>query len=242
MIRRPAPLLALLGLFVSACATLEEEPWARSSAGHHQLSLLTGTTAYRADVDATGLDGPLTGLSDSDETTLDPKFGVQGEYVYHVTDAIGLGAGAGARIFDPTGLELFGAGMDAHEFTSTHLFLLSRYYLPAFGEEQRWRPYLGLDLGYVPDVSFDATIDYGGGFTEEFHYDGDSYWSLGFRGAIACLLTDALSLELGTFYELPLDTSDAIFTANVPGAGPSDVAGEVSPSGFVFFLALSWHL
>jgi hypothetical protein len=233
-------LFTLLGL--GACSMLEEEPWERSSQGHHQLTVITGTTAYEAELDASGESGPLAGQSDTTESTLDAKFGIQLEYAYHLTQAFALGAGAGVRIFDPEATTLYGASVDPDEYTSTHLFLISRYYLPSFGAEKRWRPYLGLDLGYVPSVDLDVTVDYGGGLTEQVDYDGSSYWSLGMRAALAYLISDALSFELGTFYELPLSTSDATFTVDIPGAGSSDVDGELSPSGFVFFLGLAWHL
>lgn len=229
-----------LAVWAVSCTSLEKEPWAKTEAGSHGLSLLTGTTAYEAEVRAQGVDGPIAGLSDSTETTLDPKFGVQLEYTYFVLDDFGIGAGGGVRRFDPTSTELFGAGFDADEFQTTHLFLTTRYFLPALGDAKRWRPLVGIDLGYVPEVDLDSTVDYGGGFTQPVHYDGDAYWSLGFRAAFACLLSDALSFEIGSFYEVPLDSSDATFTLDIPGAGSSDVAGEILPSGFVFYVGLAY--
>jgi hypothetical protein len=54
-------------------------------------------------------------------------------------------------------------------------------------------------------------------------------------------MTDALSLDFGAIYEFPIDSSDATFTLDIPGAGTSDVDGELSPSGFVFFIGISYY-
>lgn len=237
----PAALWTLLiALSSASCASLEREPWAKTKQGEHSLGLITGTTAYEADVSVSALDGPIAGASDSTETTLEPQFGVQLEYGYFIADDVSIGAIVGMRRFDPDSVELLGAGFDPDAFNTTHLFLSSRWFLPTFGEEQRWRPYVGLDLGYVPEVNFDARVDYGGGFTQDLEYDGDAYWKLAFRAALACLLTDRLSFEIGSQYELPLDSSDATITLDIPGAGSSNVAGEIEPQGFVFFLGLSY--
>lgn len=230
----------LVALSSASCATLEREPWAKTGQGEHSLTLLTGTTVYEADVEVSGLDGPIAGATDSAETTLDPEFGMQLEYGYFLVDDISIGAIAGVRRFDPDSVELLGVDFDPDAFTTSHFFLASRWFLPAFGDEQRWRPYVGLDLGYVPEVSFDARVDYGGGFTQEVEYDGDAYWKVVFRAALACLLTDRLSVEVGSQYELPLDSSDATITLDIPGAGSSNVAGEIEPAGFVLFVALSY--
>ena len=243
-VRSIRPRAAALCLFVAvcaaSCASLEREPWAKTKSGEHSLTLLTGTTAYEAEIDVTAEDGPIAGLSDSAESTLDPEFGVQLEYGYFVADDFSLGAAAGARRFDPDSVELFGAGFDGDSFWTTHLYLTSRYFLPAFGDEERWRVYLGLDLGYVPAVDLDATVDYGGGFTQDVSYEGDAFWQVAMRAAIACLLTDRLSVELGSQYEIPLDSSDDTITLDIPGAGTSNVASEILPEGFVFFLALTY--
>jgi hypothetical protein len=241
VIRPSSPFLHVsLALGLCGCAQLEKEPWSRTAQGSHSLALLTGTALYQAELDVQGQDGPIAGLTDSAESDLQPQFGLQLEYGYFVVDNFSVGAAFGLRRFDPDPVEIFGAGFDGDTFTSTHFFLTTRYYLPPFGAERRWRPLVGLDLGYVPEVSLDATVDYGGGFTEQVQYDGDSFWKLGLRAALACLLTDRLAFEFGAFYELPLSTSDATLTLDIPGAGPSQVSGEIRPSGFVFYLGLSY--
>lgn len=237
---RLGPRLALAALATS-CQTLEHEPWSQVQAGTQSVSAITGWSSYYAEARFEGESGALEGMEDSDRSVLTPQFGAFVDYKHYLSESFALGAYGGVRSFDPEPATVFGAEFDAEAFETIHLFLTSRYFLPPIGQSRRWRPFLGLDLGYIPEVPLDATVDYGGGFTEEVEYDGDDYWTLGFLGAVSYLLRDNLSVEFGAFWEKALDTTDATLTLNVPGAGPARVDGELEPGEWIYFVSLTYY-
>jgi outer membrane protein W len=144
------------------------------------------------------------------------------------------------RAFEPEAGALFSDPVEFEDFQTYHFFLTSRYYL-VIEEEHRIRPFLGLDLGYIPEVKFSATVDYGGGLTQNLNFEGDDYWSLGLVAGASYLLAEKLSLDYGVIYEVALDTSDDRLTLDVPGRGQVETLAELDPSGFIFFAGITMY-
>jgi len=200
---------------------------------------MTGWAEYEAEVEVSGIDGPLAGAADSASAHLDPRFGAFLEYKYFLTDDFALGGWAGVRSFDPDRISLFGVGFDGAPFETFHLALTSRYFLSPMGHSERWKPFLGLDLSYVPRVPLEAEVTYAPGVQERVEYSGDSYFTLNPVVGTSYCLADRLTLDLGTFYEFALGSSDDVITLNTP-MGTAHVDGSLDPSGFIFFAVLTY--
>ncbi|HJP03290.1 MAG TPA: hypothetical protein QF764_16120 [Planctomycetota bacterium] len=54
-------------------------------------------------------------------------------------------------------------------------------------------------------------------------------------------MTDSAALEFGAWYEFSLGNSDDEITLNTP-LGSSNIDGSMDPSGFIFFVSISYYL
>ena len=239
---RAALALALVPL-AHACRApeLTQDPWSAWGAGTHTLGASTGWAVYEAEVELTGTSGPLTGQNGSDPTDLEPRWGAALKYQYLLNDNFALGAIVEARTFDPDPVAPLSASIDGDDYTSLHFLLTSRYYFDGLGATKRWRPYIGLDLGYVPEVDIDATVDYSPlpVPSESITLSGDEYWTLSPLVGLQYLLSDRLSLDFGAFYDFALDSTDDTITLTNVG---STVDGEVTPEGLIFFVGVGYAL
>jgi len=243
---QPSSLLAAaLGIAVLAsCQPLQHDAWSQIGKGSNELVVSSGWSVYEARVEVEGQDGALTGESGADTTELDPNFGAGLRYSHFLTDSWSLGLLLEYRSFDADPVMPIAAVIDAEDYESTHIILANRFYGNTFGDEDRWRVLAGIDLGYIPEVELDATVDYGPGGTEDISVEGDEYFTFGALLGLSYLLQDNLAMSFGAFYEHPLDSSDDSVVLNVPvpgvGTVPSRLDAEVHPDGFIGFVSLSY--
>lgn len=235
---------ALSALCLSSCTTLEHPAWSKVGKGTNELTVSSGWAIYEAEVSVEGQDGALAGESGSDTTDLEPNFGAGLRYSHFLTDNWSLGLLFEYRSFNADPVMPIAAEIDADDYESSHFILANRFYGNTFGEEDRWRLVGGIDLGYVPKVELDATVNYAPGVSEDISVEGDEYWTIGALVGLSYLMRDNLALSFGAFYEFPLDSSDDSVVLNVPvpgvGTVPSRLDAEVDPQGLIGYIGLSY--
>ncbi len=238
--------LALIAGSTASCMTqLDSTAWSRIGKGTHTVGASSGWAFYEADVELTDLDGSPDLGTGSQKTDLDPIFGAALKYNYFIADNYALGFIYEARTFDPDPVAPLDSPIDADEYTSSHFLLSTRYWSDPVGASNRWKWFTGLDLNYSPGVALDATVLYAPGFQERLSLDGDEFFTLNPVIGTSYLLRDQLSMELGFFYEFPIDSSDDTLTLNIPnGLGGTDantIDGSLEPQGLIFFAGLTYY-
>lgn len=238
--------LPVLLLSFASCAAvespLEAEPWSEFQEGKTVIGATTGWALFEAKARAVGKSGVLEGESGTDTSTLRPQYGGAVKMHHMITDHFGLGGIVELRSFNPEVLKPLSATLRAEDFETWHLVLSSRYYFSSFEDAVRWRPYVGLDLTYVPEVDLgQVNVDYpdGSGIPDEqVAAKGSEYWGLGGVVGFNYLVSDELILEFGAFYEYALTTSeDTVAFQNLGGA---EAQLALRAQGVIAFLGLSY--
>lgn len=247
MFPTPRVLLSCLGLAaLGSCSALGQpltsEPYSEFGAGKTVLGASTGWAFYGAEATAAGTSGVLEGDSGSDTTTLTPNYGGAIKLGHMISDQVLIGGIVELRSFDPDPIAPLSATLTADDFETWHIILSTRYFFDAFGSSRRWRPFAGIDLSYIPDVSLgEVRVDYPDAsmIPDEFkQVTGSDYWAIGAVGGVNYLITDHVTLDLGAFYEYSLTTSDASVSFDNLGGATADIA--IRPQGLVLFAGLSY--
>ena len=242
-------LSAALLLALSSCTAtelLEHDPWAETGAGHHLVGTSTGWAWYKATVSAKGKDGALapggTPEVGEDDTDLEPNWGGALKYHYFLTDHLALGGIVELRSFDPDPVSPLSAELEPEDFQTIHLLASSRWFFDPIRGGKRWKPFLGLDLGFIPSVDLgQVTVKYQGGIPDEtVEAEGSSYWTIAPVGGFSYWLAPGMTLDIGAFYEWPLTASEDTVRFENLGGAKADV--KVEPEGWIGFVGLSWHL
>lgn len=261
--QRPFRLAALAAVFAPAfvsCASLTDNSvsWPDDMTGRHVVGASSGWAFVEADVDLSNGTGPLAdpifGGTDvgSSTTDLDPVFGLGLKYFHYLTNNWMIGLIYEHRIFDPESTRPLSADLDIDDFGTNHIILDLRYQFDAMGKNRRFRPFVAVELGYVPEVRADGEARYEAipplGITptrEDVSLKGDGFMTLGFVAGGSWLLRENLTFDFGAFYEFALDpTEDTItlnpFPNNPPLNQPSTYDGELLESGLYLSAGLSW--
>jgi hypothetical protein len=241
--RTARPLLPAIALGVCACnAALEDEPWSHMRAGSHLVGLSSGWAFDDVTVEAEGTSGILHGEAGEDDVRLDPQYGGALKYSYMLTDEVSLGLIVEGRTFEAEGVAPLTAKLTPEEFTTFHYQLSGRYFSAPFTQHERWRGFVGLDLGFVPSVEFgNVLVEYPAatGIPDEtLDVQAESYWSLGVVAGGQYLLTDDMTLDLGVFYEWSITPGDA--TLSLANLGGAEADFEVWTRGFFPFIGVSF--
>ena len=234
-------------LALTSCQALQDEPWARVRKGTKTVGLSTGWAIYSAEVEAEGKNGVLApaGIPETgtDDTDLTARYGGALKTNYYLTDRFSIGGIVEFRSFDADPVSPLTAELEPDTFETLHFLLSARYWPDPIGETRRWRPFVGLDLGYIPNVEFDnvqVTYEASSGLPPEtVQLEGEAYWTLAPVVGMSYLLRDNLSLELGGFYEFAFTPSEETLTLANLGGAQADV--EVWPEGFIFFAGLTYY-
>jgi outer membrane protein W len=239
-------LVAVCTMVLASCASmtpaLEEPPFEEFSRGSTLIGVTTGWAHFRGKAKAAGQTGVLEGQTGTDTATLNANYGGAIKLQHLVTDNFALGGIFEVRSFSPDSLQPLNATLRAEDFETYHLALSGRYYFDSFDGARRLRPYLGLDLSYVPEVKLgEVSVDYpsSSGFpSESQEVTGSDYWAIGGVGGVNYLLTDSLIFELGAFYEYAVTTSNATIAFDSLGGAQAELA--LRPQGLVVFGGLSY--
>jgi opacity protein-like surface antigen len=251
----PLRAASILGLVLAAsCASplqhfsepLSAPAWSDKGEGTRSVGFSSGWAYYGAEIEAEGVSGALVdeGVPQTGTDTMDfsPRYGGAVKYDYSVTDSLSLGLRAEVRNFEADPISALSATLTADPFSTYHLVATSRYHLEPFGHENRWRPFVGLDLGYIPGVDLGSVaVDYPaetGIPSEAGEIKASSYLSMAVGGGASYLLRDNLSFDMGAFYEWAFTPGkERLKLANLGGA-EADI--EVWPGGFLVFFGLTW--
>lgn len=238
---------------LASCTTLEsgiqhlpghqeslQDPWSAVKAGQTSAGFSTGWAFYGAEAEA---EGTINGNFESgtDSTTLTPRYGGALKVNHYFTDDFSLGFIYEHRNFEADPVSPLSASLVSEPFSTNHFLLSSRYWLAPTGNQKRWRPFIGLDLGYVPEVDFgEVYVDYPSPVQDEtIQIVGSSYWTLGIVGGASYMIKPGLSLDVGAFYEWAITPGEDTLILNNLGGSPVDV--EVWPSGLIISGGLSWY-
>lgn len=235
--------VALAVALLASCATLEHEPYELFGKGKTVVGASTGWAVYEAKAEASGVSGFLQGKQGSDTAKLTPNFGGALKLHHMLSDRIALGGIIELRSFDPDSLQPLDAKLSSGDFETIHLIASSRYFFDPFGHERRLRPFLGLDLSYIPDVALgEVEVDYSpSNLPKEYvNVTGSAYWAIGFVGGVQCLLRDHLTLDMGGFYEYSFTPSEA--TVAFQNLGGAEAKMELYPRGLILFVGLTYSL
>ena len=229
-------------LFLSSCASDLTDPWAGIGKGSTTVGTSTGWAFYGAEIEAEGTGGVLAGETGTDDPDLTPNYGAALKVNRFITDDFSLGLVYELRNFDADPIAPLSAELTADAFTTNHFLLSGRYWLSPKGDAGRWKPFVGLDLGYIPEVDFGAVdVNYPGAIpNEDVNIVGSSYWTLGVVAGASYMLKKGLSLDMGAFYEFALTPGEDTLTFPNLGNATADV--EVWPEGLVIFGGLTWYL
>ena len=235
--------LALIGaLILSSCASNMTDPWAGIGAGATTIGTSTGWAFYGAATEAEGTGGVLAGETGTDDTDLTPNYGAALKVNHFITDDFSLGLVYELRNFDADPVAPLSAELTPDAFTTHHFLLSSRYWLKPMGNDGRWKPFVGVDLGYIPEVNFgEVDVNYPGSIpNENVTIVGSSYWTLGLVAGASYMLLEGLSLDMGAFYEFALTPGED--TLVFPNLGNATADVEVWAEGLVLFGGLTWYL
>lgn len=227
---------------LSINAPLEGDPWEQFGQGTTVIGASTGWAFYQGKAKAAGTSGVLTGDTGTDTAELEPNYGGAIKMHHMVTDHIALGGIVEYRSFDPESLMPLSATLTAEDFETWHFILSSRYFFDGLGATKSWRPFLGLDLSYIPEVALGSVnVDYpasSGIPDEQINVTGSDYWAIGGVAGFSYQVYDDLAFDVGAFYEYSLNTSDASVRFNNLGGATADMA--LRPQGLIFFMGLTY--
>jgi hypothetical protein len=255
--------LLLAAIFsMPACASIADPnaQWPEDSKGTHQFGVASGWAFAQADVKLKNGTGPLAdpalggNPNGASTTELEPIFGLGLRYMYFLTNNWAIGGTFEHRIFDPESTRPLNADVDIDSFGTNHLVFDVRYVMDPIGEKKRLRPYLALQLGYVPGVEADGVVDYGDSFagvgrpgvTEDISLEGDSFITAGALVGASYLLRDGLSFDMSVFFEKALTSTEAPLILNpIPGVPvlgtESRYDGSLQLEGLFLTFGLSWY-
>ena len=253
------PLLGLAALpCFTSCALIQEDiKFEGDFTGKNLIGASTGWAFVSADVDLSNGTGPLAnpvlGGSDvgSSSSDLEPVFGLGLKYYHYLTNNWLAGVILEYRIFDPESTRPLSADVDIDDFGTTHLIIEGRYQFDPMLKSQRLRPYLGVQLGFVPGVDADGTVSYEPiaalglpATSERINLDGSSFFTLGFVAGASYLIRENMTFDFGAFYEFGLSPTEdelVLDPYNTPPLdSPSSYDGELLESGLYLTAGLSW--
>jgi len=210
-------------------------------------------TFYGADSDMK-VTSPDTGeiLIDADlETEMIGRFGLGGGYQRFIRDDFALHVGVEGRYTEPVvnnppqtagGLDVFTPG-DVVQFQAS---IGGRWWLPTRWTAQgRLRPFVGIDLSFVPETNFDVLAQLNDDLAIPFEFTGSSYWTIGPCVGLSYQWEDDLVVHLTVFYEKALSVSEDLVFLAIPGVDPDFVppfptTTTVDAAGVIGFLSVSW--
>ncbi len=256
LIARAVPLAALFSF--TSCALIQEDiQFEDDFTGKNLFGVSSGWAFVEADVDLSNGTGPLAdpiiGGSDVGDarSDLDPVFGLGLKYFHYITNNWVIGLIYEYRIFDPTPTSPLNAEVDIDDFGTHHFILDGRYQFNPVDKAKRLRPFVGVQLGFVPGVDADGDVNYEPvsalglpATSERINLDGDSFFTLGFVAGASYLIRENMTFDFGAFYEYALSpTSDQLVLDpyDVPPLdGPSTYDGELLERGLYLSFGVSW--
>lgn len=254
--------LSILAATLASCASIvhPDAKWKEDATGTRQFGISSGWAFAEADVELKNGTGPLAdpdiggNPNGASTTDLDPVFGLGLKYFYWLDNNWSVGGIAEYRVFDPDPTMPLSAEVNLDDFGTTHFILDMRYSMDAMGPDSRWRPFAAFQVGYIPEITADGTVNYGDAFDalgfpdqrERITLSGDDFWTLGIVAGASYLIRDGLSFDLGVFYERAITATEATLELTPqPGVGilgeTSAYDGSLKERGLYLTFGLSWY-
>lgn len=244
LIQRGAALLlasSLLGLGACQAPALQYPAWSQIGEGTTTVGASTGWAFYSAEMTAAGQTGVLTGETGTDNVDLTPRYGGALKGQYFISDNIALGAIVELRSFEPDPAMPLSAELLADPFDTIHWLATSRYFFEPMGEENRWKPFVGVDYAYINEVDFGSVqVNYPAPFpSENINIKAGSYTTIALVGGASYLWNDTASLDFGAFYEWTDKAGEVTLTFPNLGGATADVS--VEPEGLILFVGMTFY-
>lgn len=249
--------LGLLSFFHGACASpppLERPPWHGHMEGSQAWTGKMGIfTVYEADSVLT-VSSPSTGeplIVAPLKTEMIGRGGFGGGYEYFIRDDISLQVGIEARYTEAVvldspltkgGQDLFVPG-DVLQFQG---YVGGRWWLPMrWAQGGRLRPFVGMDLSYVPNTKFDVLARLNDAIEIPFEFSGSAYWTANLAAGLSYQWSDEVVVHFTLFHETALSESSDLTTLAIPGVDPDLIPPyptktTVEAGGWIGFVSVSW--
>jgi hypothetical protein len=246
-------LMASLG----ACAAppaLERPPWQGNKAGSNAWTGKFGLfTFYEADSTLT-VSSPSTGealIEAPLKTEMIGRFGLGGGYQRFIRDDLALVVGVEGRYTEPVVVDSpqTKGGQDLfvpEDVLQSQVSIGARWWPPVrWAQSGRLRPFVGLDLNFIPGTKFDVLARLNDSIEIPFEFSGSEYWSLGLALGLSYQWSDDIVVHLTVSHETALNESMDTTHLAIPGVDPDFVppyptTTTVEPSGFIGFMSVSW--
>lgn len=233
---------------------LERPPWHANTAGSRAWTGKLGLfTFYEADsvlrVRSATTNEVL--IEARLKTEMIGRFGLGGGYQHFVRDDLALVVGLEGRFTKPVvidspqtkgGQDLF-VPDDVLQFQAK---IGGRWWLPVrWAKGGRLRPFVGLDLNYIPTTDFDVLARLNDFIEIPFAFSGSAYWTVGLGFGLSYQWSDEVVVHLTAFHETALSESRDFTFLAIPGVDPEflppfPTETTVKPQGWIGFLSVSW--
>lgn len=183
------------------------------------------------------------------KTEMIGRFGLGVGYQRFVSDDFALTVGLEGRYTEPvvqdapqapgTQTDVFAPG-NVLQFQAT---AGGRWWLPVrWADEGRLRPFVGLDLNYVPETNFDVVATLNEAIQIPFEFTGSSYWTVGLTLGLSYQWSDNVVVHLTASHETALSPSEDVSYLDIPDApiDPLATTTTVDTQGWIGFLSVSW--
>ena len=236
---------------------LERPPWHGNAAGSQAWTGKMGLfTFYEAESNLV-VENPDPAqppfVDELLETEMIGRFGLGVGYQHFVGDDFALIVGVEGRYTEPVvqnppqappsfQTDVFVPG-DVVQFQAT---IGSRWWLPVrWADQGRLRPFVGLDLNYIPDTDFDVVATLNDSIQIPFEFSGSPYWTVGLCLGLSFQWSDNVVVHLTAFHETALSKSEDVNYLEIPGIPPGvipplETKTTVDAQGWIGFLSVSW--
>jgi outer membrane protein W len=239
-------LILLAGLAGGGCSTIGQpltaEPYSEFGAGALVAGVSTGVSFNTVEAEAAGQTGVLEGRTGTDTADLENKYGGTMKLSYMATDNLQIGGALKVIHAEADPIAPLSATLSADPFDTYTFLLSSRYFFDPIGESRRWRPYVGVDLGYSLGADLGSVrVEYPDDLMlpDEFEdIKGSPYWTLGALVGISYLVTDNLSLDMAAVYDRSITSGGSTTVYDNLGGASADVA--LDQESYIIGIGLSY--
>lgn len=245
-LRSSAPLVSCVA-FLAACAATPR-PW--DGVGVERTlaigARLPAATHYEIEGDFFGVDlATDTPVTANDTGRLEGRAGGAVRVERFFGPDWSAAALAELRLFDVKNLAPFGSDLpltvetiDAWQFA-----LQVKRHFAAHPDHPRYRPWIGFELQYLPDVSGDVVLDLSGFGSSNLEIEsrGEPFLVGALQVGVTAHVTERLLFDIGLAYEHALTPLDADLSFEIAGE-TVPITAEYEPRGFLLGWGLSWLL
>lgn len=235
---RIAPLLLLLIAPSCRLPDLERPAWSHARAGAVAGFVDAGLWNEHTAKSVITFDSNFGAQEQKLDTEIVGRFGTALGGEVFLSDDWSLRLGYEYRMFEPEDTE----GFLFDTITTEEIFLAGRWRAPAFGVQERWRPFLEARLAYMPSMQFDAAVDLSSidQPNPEYSFDGSPSWNGGLAAGLELQARDDLVFSIQLRHEFPLEaTEDRVNLEFVPGF-EVDLDTSIEPEGTILLVGLTW--